>query len=97
MTQDYFGFSLMGPRNAADNNTTVVYAVNNPADISVIVIYFILVLAVGIWVSYSIVSTERLRALKVICSCESLTALDRAPKPETNVGLFDAGNFQVDS
>ncbi|XP_062340323.1 sodium/glucose cotransporter 1 [Osmerus eperlanus] len=49
MTRDYFGFSLMHPRNAADNGTNVVYAVNNPADISVIVLYFLLVLAVGIW------------------------------------------------
>ncbi|KAK9532657.1 hypothetical protein VZT92_010031 [Zoarces viviparus] len=46
MSQDYFGFSLI--RNYARNGTATV-AVNNPADISVIVIYFLVVLAVGVW------------------------------------------------
>ncbi|XP_071769589.1 sodium/glucose cotransporter 1 [Centroberyx gerrardi] len=45
MTQDYFGFSLI--RSNGGNNSTV--ALNNPADISVIVIYFLVVLAVGVW------------------------------------------------
>lgn len=35
---------------AAENNTSG-YKVNNPADISVIVVYFVVVLGVGIWVS----------------------------------------------
>ncbi|CDQ60994.1 unnamed protein product [Oncorhynchus mykiss] len=51
MTQDYFGFSLV---RSVPNNGTV--AVNNPADISVIVIYFVVVLAVGVW---AMVSTNR--------------------------------------
>ncbi|KAG7499438.1 sodium/glucose cotransporter 1 [Solea senegalensis] len=46
MAQDYFGFSLI-KSNARNNNATVALA--NPADISVIVIYFVVVLAVGIW------------------------------------------------
>ncbi|KAM9455930.1 sodium/glucose cotransporter 1 [Clarias gariepinus] len=45
MTWDYFGFSRV---RSAQNNETVI-AINNPADISVIVIYFVVVLAVGIW------------------------------------------------
>ncbi|XP_071386553.1 sodium/glucose cotransporter 1 [Centroberyx affinis] len=45
MTQDYFGFSLI--RSNGRNNSTV--ALNNAADISVIVIYFLVVLAVGVW------------------------------------------------
>uniref|UniRef100_A0A673WD49 Sodium/glucose cotransporter 1 n=1 Tax=Salmo trutta TaxID=8032 RepID=A0A673WD49_SALTR len=45
MTQDYSGFPLV--RNVFNNGTV---ALNNPADISVIVIYFLVVLAVGcIW------------------------------------------------
>ncbi|XP_072311469.1 sodium/glucose cotransporter 1 [Eucyclogobius newberryi] len=44
MSQDYFGFSYI--KTAARNGT---YAVNNAADISVIVVYFIVVLAVGVW------------------------------------------------
>ncbi len=47
MGEDYFGFSLV--RNENRRNFTIY--VNNPADISVIVIYFLLVLAVGVWVS----------------------------------------------
>uniref|UniRef100_A0A8D3BXW2 Sodium/glucose cotransporter 1 n=1 Tax=Scophthalmus maximus TaxID=52904 RepID=A0A8D3BXW2_SCOMX len=46
MSQDYFGFSVIRS-NARSNNATV--ALNNPADISVIVIYFLVVLAVGVW------------------------------------------------
>ncbi|KAF1377458.1 hypothetical protein PFLUV_G00201020 [Perca fluviatilis] len=46
MSQDYFGFSWR--RSNARNGTTSV-AVNNAADISVIVIYFLVVLAVGVW------------------------------------------------
>ncbi|KAI4876344.1 hypothetical protein NFI96_017809, partial [Prochilodus magdalenae] len=45
MSWEYFGFSLV--RSAT--NTTSKNAINNPADISVIVIYFLVVLAVGIW------------------------------------------------
>lgn len=48
MSRDYFGFSLI--RSNGNNNTSTV-ALNNPADISVIVIYFVVVLGVGIWVS----------------------------------------------
>lgn len=53
MTWDYFGFSLVrdGANVANDamaSNITKNY-INNPADISVIVIYFLVVLAVGIW------------------------------------------------
>lgn len=46
MTYDYFGFSYVRS-NAEDGRSTV--ALNNAADISVIVIYFVVVLAVGIW------------------------------------------------
>ncbi|TDH01999.1 hypothetical protein EPR50_G00168450 [Perca flavescens] len=46
MSQDYFGFSWR--RSNARNGTTSM-AVNNAADISVIVIYFLVVLAVGVW------------------------------------------------
>ncbi|KAK3550442.1 hypothetical protein QTP86_025682 [Hemibagrus guttatus] len=45
MTWDYFGFSMV---RSGQKNETVI-AINNPADISVIVIYFVVVLAVGIW------------------------------------------------
>ncbi|XP_017345155.1 sodium/glucose cotransporter 1 [Ictalurus punctatus] len=45
MTWDYFSFSMV--RSGQKNETFI--AINNPADISVIVIYFIVVLAVGIW------------------------------------------------
>lgn len=47
MGEEYFGFSWV--RNENRKNVTIY--VNNPADISVIVIYFLVVLAVGIWVS----------------------------------------------
>ncbi|XP_076876481.1 sodium/glucose cotransporter 1 [Brachyhypopomus gauderio] len=46
MTWDYFGFSVL--RNIKKNETDFI-AINNPADISVIVIYFVVVLAVGLW------------------------------------------------
>uniref|UniRef100_A0A3Q2YYE3 Sodium/glucose cotransporter 1 n=2 Tax=Hippocampus comes TaxID=109280 RepID=A0A3Q2YYE3_HIPCM len=46
MSRDYFGFSFM--RSNARNDTAGT-ALNNPADISVIVIYFLVVLAVGLW------------------------------------------------
>uniref|UniRef100_A0A673A6L7 Sodium/glucose cotransporter 1 n=1 Tax=Sphaeramia orbicularis TaxID=375764 RepID=A0A673A6L7_9TELE len=46
MSYDYFGFSYVRS-NAKDSRSTA--ALNNPADISVIVIYFVVVLAVGIW------------------------------------------------
>uniref|UniRef100_A0A3B4Z662 Sodium/glucose cotransporter 1 n=1 Tax=Stegastes partitus TaxID=144197 RepID=A0A3B4Z662_9TELE len=48
MTQeyDYFGFSYI--RKTAKNDTGEI-AINNPADISVIVIYFLVVLGVGVW------------------------------------------------
>ncbi|KAB5543788.1 hypothetical protein PHYPO_G00083650 [Pangasianodon hypophthalmus] len=45
MTWDYFGFSMV--RSDQKNETAI--AINNPADISVIVIYFVVVLAVGVW------------------------------------------------
>ncbi|XP_010787531.1 sodium/glucose cotransporter 1 [Notothenia coriiceps] len=46
MSTDYFGFSLT--RSNARNGTAGV-ALNNAADISVIVIYFVVVMAVGVW------------------------------------------------
>uniref|UniRef100_A0A8C6UWQ4 Sodium/glucose cotransporter 1 n=1 Tax=Neogobius melanostomus TaxID=47308 RepID=A0A8C6UWQ4_9GOBI len=46
MSRDYFGFSYI---KAAARNGTSSVVLNNPADISVIVIYFIVVLAVGVW------------------------------------------------
>ncbi|KAM7392989.1 hypothetical protein PAMA_007891 [Pampus argenteus] len=46
MAHDYFGFSLI--RSNARNSTGTV-ALNNAADISVIVVYFVVVLAVGVW------------------------------------------------
>ncbi|KAM7369081.1 hypothetical protein PAMP_013378 [Pampus punctatissimus] len=46
MAHDYFGFSLI--RSNARNSTGTV-ALNNAADISVIVVYFVVVLAVGLW------------------------------------------------
>ncbi|KAI5622625.1 sodium/glucose cotransporter 1, partial [Silurus asotus] len=42
---EYFSFSMV--RSGQKNGTVI--AINNPADISVIVIYFVVVLAVGIW------------------------------------------------
>ncbi|XP_016102660.1 sodium/glucose cotransporter 1-like [Sinocyclocheilus grahami] len=45
MGEEYFGFSWT--RNENRKNVTIY--VNNPVDISVIVIYFLVVLAVGIW------------------------------------------------
>uniref|UniRef100_A0A673WNQ9 Sodium/glucose cotransporter 1 n=1 Tax=Salmo trutta TaxID=8032 RepID=A0A673WNQ9_SALTR len=50
-TIDYSGFPLV--RNVFNNGTV---ALNNPADISVIVIYFLVVLAVGVW---AMLSTNR--------------------------------------
>ncbi|GAA6081983.1 sodium/glucose cotransporter 1 [Tachysurus ichikawai] len=52
MTWDYFGFSMV----RSDQKNETVIAINNPADISVIVIYFVVVLAVGIW---AMVKTNR--------------------------------------
>ncbi|XP_071322635.1 sodium/glucose cotransporter 1 [Trachinotus anak] len=46
MPHDYFGFSYIRS-NPRSNNATVV--LNNAADISVIVVYFLVVLAVGVW------------------------------------------------
>lgn len=47
MTWEYRGFSsVKAVENDADR-----HKVNNPADISVIVVYFVVVLGVGIWVS----------------------------------------------
>ncbi|XP_072515283.1 sodium/glucose cotransporter 1 [Salminus brasiliensis] len=46
MTWNYFGFSRA---RSASNTTSTLNVINNPADISVIVIYFVVVLAVGIW------------------------------------------------
>uniref|UniRef100_A0AAQ6IMN3 Sodium/glucose cotransporter 1 n=1 Tax=Anabas testudineus TaxID=64144 RepID=A0AAQ6IMN3_ANATE len=46
MFGDYFGFSFV--RSNAGNSTSNV-VLNNPADISVIVIYFLVVLGVGVW------------------------------------------------
>ncbi|XP_073685203.1 sodium/glucose cotransporter 1-like [Garra rufa] len=45
MGEDYFGFSWV--RSESQRNITIY--VNNAADISVIVIYFLVVLAVGVW------------------------------------------------
>nr|BDU29385.1 solute carrier family 5 member 1 [Xenotoca eiseni] len=46
MDWDYFGFSRTS-RNTRNESST--NPINNPADISVIVIYFLIVLAVGVW------------------------------------------------
>ncbi|XP_028828533.1 sodium/glucose cotransporter 1 isoform X2 [Denticeps clupeoides] len=54
MTWEYFGFSLIRNADAVTNSTR--RPVDNPADISVIVIYFLVVLAVGIW---AMLSTSR--------------------------------------
>ncbi|XP_013984031.1 sodium/glucose cotransporter 1 isoform X2 [Salmo salar] len=53
MTQDYSGFPLV--RNVFNNGTV---ALNNPADISVIVIYFLVVLAVGVWIGASLFASN---------------------------------------
>lgn len=45
MTWEYRGFSYV---RGLDPST---HKINNPADISVIVVYFLVVLGVGIWVS----------------------------------------------
>ena len=47
MTWEYRGFSSV----KATEEDSANHKVNNPADISVIVIYFVVVLGVGIWVS----------------------------------------------
>ncbi|XP_047425968.1 sodium/glucose cotransporter 1-like [Mugil cephalus] len=47
MSADYFGFSYI--KRSGGNNGTNTVALNNAADISVIVIYFLVVLAVGVW------------------------------------------------
>ena len=51
MSADYFGFSLLRSDHHQRSKNDVV--LNNAADISVIVIYFVVVLAVGVWVSFS--------------------------------------------
>ncbi|XP_041826382.1 sodium/glucose cotransporter 1-like [Melanotaenia boesemani] len=48
MSRDYFGFSFL-QRNIRNDTGTNRVVLNNAADISVIVIYFIVVLAVGVW------------------------------------------------
>ncbi|CAG5867378.1 unnamed protein product [Menidia menidia] len=47
MSRDYFGFSVL--QRTTRNGTINTVALNNPADIAVIVIYFLVVLAVGVW------------------------------------------------
>ncbi|XP_054612306.1 sodium/glucose cotransporter 1 isoform X1 [Dunckerocampus dactyliophorus] len=47
MSYNYFGFSVKRTDDARSDMAGV--ALNNPADIAVIVIYFVVVLAVGIW------------------------------------------------
>ncbi|TSM12499.1 Sodium/glucose cotransporter 1 [Bagarius yarrelli] len=54
MTWDFFGFSMV---RSGQKNETVI-AINNPADISVIVIYFVVVLAVGIWIGASLFASN---------------------------------------
>uniref|UniRef100_A0A3Q3K4Q8 Sodium/glucose cotransporter 1 n=1 Tax=Monopterus albus TaxID=43700 RepID=A0A3Q3K4Q8_MONAL len=54
MSADYFGWTYIRSNNARNATSTV--ALNNPGDISVIVIYFLVVLGVGIW---AMVSTNR--------------------------------------
>jgi hypothetical protein len=51
MSADYFGFSWLRSDHQQRSKNDVV--LNNAADISVIVIYFLVVLAVGVWVSFS--------------------------------------------
>lgn len=46
MSRDYFGFSYI---KAVEKNGTAGVVLNNAADVSVIVIYFVVVLAVGVW------------------------------------------------
>ncbi|XP_047228066.1 sodium/glucose cotransporter 1-like [Girardinichthys multiradiatus] len=46
MDWDYFGISRTSGNTRNESSTNVI---NNPADISVIVIYFLIVLAVGVW------------------------------------------------
>uniref|UniRef100_A0A7N8WL62 Sodium/glucose cotransporter 2 n=1 Tax=Mastacembelus armatus TaxID=205130 RepID=A0A7N8WL62_9TELE len=46
MSRDYFGFSFI---RSTGRNSTATGVLNNPADISVIVVYFLVVLAVGVW------------------------------------------------
>ncbi|MEQ2285186.1 Sodium/glucose cotransporter 1 [Ameca splendens] len=46
MDWDYFGLSRTSRNTRNESSTNVI---NNPADISVIVIYFLIVLAVGVW------------------------------------------------
>ncbi|XP_041826380.1 sodium/glucose cotransporter 1-like isoform X2 [Melanotaenia boesemani] len=48
MSRDYFGFSFL-QRNIRNDTGTNGVVLNNAADISVIVIYFVVVLAVGVW------------------------------------------------
>lgn len=53
MSHDYFGFSriLDSDFGLIRSNARNTVALNNAADISVIVVYFVVVLAVGVWVS----------------------------------------------
>ncbi|XP_038139544.1 sodium/glucose cotransporter 1-like [Cyprinodon tularosa] len=46
MSRDYFGFSHITRNKGNESSQNVI---NNPADISVIVVYFVVVLAVGVW------------------------------------------------
>uniref|UniRef100_A0A665V2G6 Sodium/glucose cotransporter 1 n=2 Tax=Echeneis naucrates TaxID=173247 RepID=A0A665V2G6_ECHNA len=48
MSYDYFGFSYVRS-NARNNSGGSTVALHNAADISVIVVYFVVVLAVGLW------------------------------------------------
>lgn len=78
MSQDYsyFGFSYIN-RNA-ENGAKNTTALNNAADISVIVVYFLVVLAVGVWVSFAItfktnfflnnfINCLQLRRFSIVC------------------------------
>lgn len=68
MGEDYFGFSFL--RNVQNNGTI---AINNAADISVIVIYFLVVLAVGVWVSGQFFLCTCKTFLSFSKTCELLT------------------------
>lgn len=47
MGREYFGFSYV----RSDETRAKEIPINNPPDIAVIVVYFVVVLLVGIWVS----------------------------------------------
>lgn len=80
---------------SSQNNETVI-AINNPADISVIVIYFVVVLAVGIWVSPLVRQwCIHFIYLTLTGACELLTLTQHCADREQSAEGFNWKEYQL--